>query len=72
MGGFNICGRRSGQRFVDSVRPVSIEERDCPKSTYTCNPKASPDNKICRSNGADCPINFLDFSSSKDNQTTDY
>ena len=43
--GVTVCGKRGGQRFLDTVRPNS--DGECPGKTLPCSRITSPENTIC-------------------------
>ena len=62
LGGFTICGKRSGQSFLYTQSPQA--DGTCP--SITCNPNADINNKTCKDIAIECPINFMDIVSSID------
>ena len=43
--GVSVCGKRGGQRFLDTVRPNI--DGECPGKTLPCSRITSPENTIC-------------------------
>ena len=68
--GIQLCGKKGGQNFIDTQR-VDLESGKCPDGLVLCNPSAAIDNRICRTNFSECPINaFKIFSgANKPNDT---
>jgi len=57
-----FCGRKRGDSFENVTRPNLNGE--CPPNTSACSEKTSPENTVCYSNDADCPITSIEFTKS--------